>query len=316
MVRALIAFQAAYNYLDVLAEQPYADPVTGARALHQALLDSLDPALGTESSDYYARYPRREDGGYLSGLVHACRTALATLPSYSAVAPATRTATERIVEFQSLNLATGQGDHEAFAGWARAETPPGTDLRWWEAAAAGGSSLGVYALIAAATAPVVDPREVRAIEDAYFPWIGALHSLLDHLVDSAEDAACGQRDLIDYYATTEQAAERMRALAERAAGAARALPDRDRRHTIVLAAMAANYLSEPGAAAPGAAPIAGSVSATIGGLMAPSLLVFKARRLAGRLRRARLERLRGSSSTHPRAVADKRDPAVALRLGR
>lgn len=315
MVRALIAFQAAYNYLDVLAEQPYADPVTGARALHQALLDSLDPALGTESSDYYARYPRREDGGYLAELVHACRTALATLPSYSAVAPATRTATERIVEFQSLNLATGQGDHEAFAGWARAETPPGTDLRWWEAAAAGGSSLGVYALIAAATAPVVDPREVRAIEDAYFPWIGALHSLLDHLVDRGEDAACGQRNLIDYYASPAEAAARLQGLARHAASAARELPE-SRAHTILLAGMAANYLSEPGAAAPGAAPIAGSVSATIGGLMAPSLLVFKARRLAGRLRRARLERLRGSSSTHPRAVADKRDPAVALRLGR
>ncbi len=46
VLRAAVAFQAAYDYLDVLAEQPQADPVAGTRALHQALLDSLAPAPG------------------------------------------------------------------------------------------------------------------------------------------------------------------------------------------------------------------------------------------------------------------------------
>ena len=265
-------------------------------------------SAGAESPDYYASYPHRVDGGYLSGLVATCRTALGTLPSYAAVATAARRATERIVEFQSLNLDTAQGGHDAFARWARAQTPAGVDLEWWETAAAGGSSLGVYALIAAATAPAVDADEVHAIEHAYFPSIGALHSLLDHLVDRGEDAASGQRNLIDYYATTERAAERMRALAQRAAGAARSLPDRDRRHTIVLAAMTANYLSDPAAAAPAAIPIAREVTHAIGGLMRPSLLVFKARGLAGKLASA--------SRVHPlerRTVSDHPAATVALR---
>jgi tetraprenyl-beta-curcumene synthase len=328
-VRAMVAYQSTYNYLDVLAEQPYADPVAGARGLHQALLDALDPTLGTDSQvlrtdredgrrprggrvgtgspDYYARYPQREDGGYLAELVQACQTALGTLPSYAAVAPAALRASERIVEFQSLNLAVDQGDHEELARWARTEAPLKTELEWWEAAAAGGSSLGVYALIAAASAAVVDAGEVQAIEDAYFPWIGALHSLLDHLVDRSQDAAIGQRNLIDYYATPEQAAERMRALARRAAGAARALPQGDRRHTIVLAGMAANYLSDPGASAPEAAPIAQDIRAAIGGMVGPALVVFKARRLAGRPEHARLERFRGSSSAQPGRLGHERD---------
>ena len=327
VVRGLVAYQSTYNYLDVLTEQPSADPVAGGRGLHQALFDALDPAgcvdgwvgtespgAGTESNgaapDYYADYPQREDGGYLAALVLECATALATLPSYAAVAPATRRATERIVEFQSLNLATDQGDHEEFERWARNETPPGTDLQWWEAAAAGGSSLGVYALIAAATAPVVDASEVQAIEDAYFPWIGALHSLLDHLVDRVQDAAIGQRNLIDYYCTPAEAALRMQMLAERATGAARAFP-RGRSHTIVLAGMAANYLSDPGALASGAAPIARNIRAAIGGMVGPALLVFKARHGA-----AALARLPRRGALQRRAALDARDAPVALRLQR
>jgi tetraprenyl-beta-curcumene synthase len=368
VVRAVVAFQQAYNYLDLLAEQPQADPVAGARGLHQALLDALDPAVpgalstpgaaldpaaagtlstpgaaaldltgrvgtgapgrvgtgapglvgtgtsgqvetgspgrvGAGAPDYYARYPQRDDNGYLTELVAACRTALATLPSYAAVAPATRRATERIVEFQSLNLSEAQGDHDAFARWAHAQTPPGADLQWWETAAAGGSSLGVYALIAAATAPAVDAAEIRAIEDAYFPWIGGLHSLLDHLVDRSEDAACAQRSLIDYYASQAQAAERMQALAERAASAARGLPA-GRAHTVILAGMAGHYLSHPEASGSAARPVAHAVRTAIGGLTGPALLIFKVRRVAERLAASRGSR--GESvEKHATSVSDR-----------
>ena len=40
--------------------------------------------------------------------------------------------------------------------------------------------------------------DVEAIEGAYFPWICALHSLLDRLVDVAEDERAGQRNLLSY----------------------------------------------------------------------------------------------------------------------
>jgi tetraprenyl-beta-curcumene synthase len=308
VVRAAVAFQAAYDYLDVLAEQPQADPIAGARALHQALLAALDPALGSdtlgagtgsraveqpEQPDYYASYPQREDDGYLAEIVETCRAALATLPSYAAVAPAARRAAERIVEFQTCNLSKSQGDHDALAQWAGAEIPPGTDLRWWEAAAAGGSSLGVHALIAAAADRALAPEEAQGIERAYFPWIGGLHSLLDHLVDRTQDAAVGERNLIDYYSSPQEAAVRMQTLAERAAEAARALP-RGRRHAIVLAGMVGYYLSDPQAATPEAKPIARKVRAAIGGLMGPTLLVFKARRVTRLARdwRAPMARLR------------------------
>lgn len=317
VVRALVAFQSAYNYLDALAEQPYADPVAGARGLHQALLDALDPhapvgvgSPGGRQPDYYADYPQHEDGGYLAALVRDCRAALATLPSYAAVAAAARVATERIVEFQSLNLSRTQGGHDAFEVWARANTPAGADLRWWEAAAAGGSSLGVYALIAAAADPFVRAQEIGAIERAYFPWIGGLHSLLDHLVDRGEDAASGQRNLLDYYSSPAEATTRLHELARGAASAARGLPE-SRTHTILLAGMAASYLSEPGAAAPDAEPIAGGVRAAIGPLMGPALLVFKARRMADGLADAAGILGRGGQTAE-----EERGSRIALGVGR
>jgi tetraprenyl-beta-curcumene synthase len=312
LIRAAVAFQAAYDYLDLLAEQPQADPVAGARGLHEALLHALDPTgwVGTESRagghpdfDYYAQYPQRADGGYLAELVDACRTALATLPSYAAVAPATRRAAERIVEFQSLNLSESQGDHDAFARWARTEIPPGTQLEWWEAAAGGGSPLCIYALIAAAADLDVDAGEVEAIERAYFPWIGALHSLLDHLVDSRHDAASAQRNLIDYYSSPEEAAVRIEMLAERAVRGARSLP-RGRQHRIMLAGMAGYYLSDPEASGPEGRAIAGSVRAAIGGLITPTLLVFKVRRVASRLAGF----ARATSRSTPWAMSPDRGP--------
>jgi tetraprenyl-beta-curcumene synthase len=317
--RAMTCFQAAYNYLDMLGEQPCADPVANGRRLHGALL----AALGTESEhlDYYehcleleaggvgrgdggfehradndcraggvereAGALQREDGGYLREIVDSCREALATLPSYPLIAPAALRAAGRIVEFQSCNTGDRselgrRGDLMALERWGRAHTPPGEDLRWWETAAAGGSSLGVFALIALAAEPCPDGSEaatlaaVAAVQDAYFPWIGALHSLLDNLVDVAEDRATGQHSLIGLYASPLQAAARMGRLAERSLRAARSLPEA-RAHTLVLSAMASFYLSTPEAATPAALPVARAVLGALDGPADLAMLVFRAR---------------------------------------
>lgn len=272
--RAMMCLQAAYNYLDVLGEQPSSEPAANGRRLHQALLVALDP--GASHLDYYAHSPQREDGGYLRELVDSCRAALAALPSYPAVAPAALRAAERIVEFQSCNTGERQGDLQALERWARAATPPGSNLRWWEVAAAGGSSLCVYALIALAAEPELDEHAVAAVADAYFPWIGALHSLLDNLVDETEDRATGQHSLIGAYSSPREAASRMRRLAERSQRAAASLPG-GREHTLMLAAMASFYLSTPEASAPQALGITRAVLDTLDGAAAMAMVVFRAR---------------------------------------
>jgi tetraprenyl-beta-curcumene synthase len=279
-VRALVAFQTAYNYLDALAERPSADPLRNGRRLHEALLVALDPSAA--HVDYYLHHPQREDGGYLAELVDTCRSAFLTLPSHDAVSGAAWAAAARIVVFQSLNLTHEQGGHDALERWARYQTPAGSGLDWWQTAAAGGSSLAVYALIAAAGKADVQPSDAAGIEGAYFPWICALHSLLDSLVDVEEDERAGQRNLLSYHASQQQAAFAMKMLAQRAMAAARGLPEAPR-HGVILTAMATYYLSSPEASRPDARATVGKLTATLGPLVGPALLLFKARRLAARL---------------------------------
>jgi tetraprenyl-beta-curcumene synthase len=279
-VRAMACFQGAYNYLDMLTELPNTDPEANGRLLHRALLVALDP--GAPHLDYYELHHLGEDGGYLVELVDGARAALAELPSYGAIAPAALRGAERIVAFQSCNTGEVQGDYLALERWARASTPAGTGLRWWETAASGGSSLGIYALIAAAAQPRVESAEIEAIEAAYFPWIGALHSLLDNLIDAAEDYATGQRSLVGCYASSLDAATRMGLLAERSLAATATLP-RGRGHALILAAMASFYLSTPEASAPAARPVARAVLRALGEPSQLAMLVFRSRLLARRL---------------------------------
>jgi tetraprenyl-beta-curcumene synthase len=282
LTHALGSFQAAYNLLDMLGEQSSADPVADGRRLHEALLCALDP--GASPLDWYEFHPHRDDGGYLNGLLAECQRALDGLPSYDAAASLARSAAARIVAFQSLNLSESQGDHAALEQWAQAATPAGSGLRWWETAAAAGSSLPVYALLAAAAEPRLDEREAQAIERAYFPWIGGLHSLLDNLIDKHEDEAAGHRSLIEYYGP-ERASQRMRWLTEQALEAAQELP-RANGHLVIAIAMIGSYLSVPEARAPELEPVRSAVLGACGPLVRPTLTVFKLRDLASRARPA------------------------------
>lgn len=282
--RAASAFQCAYNLLDILGEQPSPDPVRDGRRLHEGLVYavSIPPTPGGDSIarlDWYEHHPQRDDGGYLDAVLDECRAAFVALPSHETVGPWARAAAERIVAFQSLNLSEAQGDHEGLERWAARATPAGSDLRWWETAAAAGSSLAVHALIAAAAEPRLTEGEAQALSQAYFPWIGCLHSLLDNLIDKREDEAAGHRSLLEYY-DPRRAAERLGALTRRARNAAAEIPH-PRRHTVMLTAMIANYLSSPEARKAELLPSRAAVMAGAGPLIRPALAVFAIRRLSG-----------------------------------
>lgn len=275
VIRALVAFQAIYNYADLLAEQPSEDPVGNAADVHQALLMALDPS--GESSVHGSHLAGgRVDRDFLAEMIAACETASWQLPSYGTVASTACRAAERIVAFQSLSLGR-QGELES---WADRQAPAGAGFAWWEVAAGAGSSLSVHALLAAAASPGLTATDVATIDAAYFPCIGALHSLLDSLVDELEDSATGQLRLLDCYPSREQATVSLQQLAARALTAARELPSGPH-HALLVMAMSCSYLGAPEASSSGADQIARQVRASLGPLARPMLLVFKLRRLAG-----------------------------------
>lgn len=277
VVQALVCSQAMCDYLDVLCEQPNRDPVANGYALHDALLDAV-AAPGLRDPDYYRHHPHREDGGYLRALIDGVRNALALLPASDGVAAPLARAVKRIASYQALNHCEVHGSYQPFEHWARGEGRSCPDMRWWEAGAGAGSTLSLHVLVGVAADPRIHRSDISAIDDAYFPWIGALHSMLDSLVDRGEDLAMGVRGLIDYYLSVEEAASRMQTITREAITRARSLP-RGRRHALIVAAMTSFYLCDLRRSdARLASEVVPSIMQELGGLIAPNMAVLRLRR--------------------------------------
>jgi tetraprenyl-beta-curcumene synthase len=271
----LVRFQAAYDYADTVAEQPADDPIANSHQLHRPLIDALN--LSCKQANYYEYSRLQDDGGYLAALTDSCRIAFQEMPSRALVQRSATHAASKIVTYQSLNHDTDSKTHDKLALWARRETPLGVDLRWWETSAACASSLTVLALLSAAASPTLSARHVSEIEGAYHPWIGALHTLLDSLVDWSEDERAGQPNLLDSYSTPSELETRMQMLARRSRQAVRSLPNAAR-HEVVLAAMVGVYVIAPGARSRRTQNVADRILEEVDDLASPVLLALRARR--------------------------------------
>lgn len=275
LTRLLVGLQSIYDFADTLMEQPNEHSSANAKQLHDAILAALQPTR--PHTDYYARHAHRDDRGYLTRLIDICRAATSLLPGYPLVTDAVLRNAQRIVAYQRYINSQPKNGHPAFANWARRETPGGSDLRWWETGAACGSSTAVFALLAAAANPRLTRSKVELIEATYWPWVGALHTLLDSTIDRAEDIATGQHSLVAHYASPGDMAERMQLLTLEAMRRAGGIGIE---HRLILAGMTSLYLSDEQAWLPAARPTAEGVLDTVGGLAAPAMLVLRARRLA------------------------------------
>jgi tetraprenyl-beta-curcumene synthase len=300
VVRAAVAYQALYDFVDTLAEWPVPTPLANGQRLHQALLAALDPAR--PHVDYLEHSGMGDDGGYLLAMIETCRRSLAELPGYEAARGPALRATERMIVYQSLNHDPADANHRLLSDWAHRLTPPSAGMRWWEAAAGAASSLGVFALIAAAARPGLTEAEADALEFAYFPWIGSLHVLLDSLIDRASDLRTGDHSLVESYEDAEEMAERLGSIAEHAVRSAGELRQ-GVHHTLILAAMASFYLSRPAATDTVNGPATARVLRELGPPAMPAMAVLLARRRVARAlgapKRARYRRGGGRTDLIP-----------------
>jgi tetraprenyl-beta-curcumene synthase len=274
VARLLVGYQAAYDYADTLMEQPCDSPAANGRQLHSSLVAILAP--GQPHPDYYRYHECDRDGGYLARLVDGCRAVVAQLPAYPPMASKIIQSAERGIEYQCRISLSTEKDHPMLREMAT-RAVPGNSLRWWETWAAYGSSLLTLALLAATADPTTTEHRTDAIEALYWPWAGALHSLLDCLIDRADDAAGGRPNLLDLYASPRETAERMGILASESSRLA-ALAGNE--HRLIVAGMASLYLADAQAWVPASRPASERILNAVGEMAAPSMLILRARRLA------------------------------------
>jgi tetraprenyl-beta-curcumene synthase len=279
LLRLLVAFQVALDYLDTISEGLTAASLAHGFQLHRALVEALDP-LGPVS-DYYAHCPWLDDGGYLASLVMACRRSCAELPGYACIRPRVLRASRRLAVQVINHDALPAHRDAALAAWADREYAACTEASWFELTAAASSTLGLFALLALAADQDVDPSDVVEVEAAYDLWISAACTFLDSFVDQADDALTGNHSYISHYPSPEAAAERLQEIVFESARRARALR-RGTRHALIATGMVSMYLSKDSARDPALRDDARAILAAAGSLPRIQLPIMRImRRLHG-----------------------------------
>ncbi|MDQ6818656.1 MAG: tetraprenyl-beta-curcumene synthase family protein [Actinomycetota bacterium] len=243
LICLIVAVQTISDYLDNLCDRSTSLDPTDFRALHEAMLDAV--TADGEVHDYYRHRRERADGGYLADLVRTAQRALTALPGYGAAAPVVLDSVTRYCDLQVHKHARPDERAQRLVAWSAAPRAKlETELAWWEYAAATGSTLGVFALFAAALDPGLSPPAAEAIQAAYFPWICGLHILLDYLVDEEEDRREGDLNFIAQYPSRIEAYARLELFRYRADQASRGLPNAAF-HRLVVHGLIGMYLSDP-----------------------------------------------------------------------
>ncbi len=246
-VSFIVAFQTISDYLDNLCDRVGVTDDAAFFGLHQAMAAAVDP--GCRIADYYHGYPYREDR-YLSALVAACQAQVRRLPAYRAVAEPMQNFVRHYTCLQAYKHMPASVREEHLRQWAVTLQSEYPNLEWWEIAAAVGSTLGIFLLLAAAQTPDLSPAEVNELTQSYFPWVCGLHILLDYYIDAAEDRRHGDLNLVSYYSSPEQMAGRLAYFVQKSFSHTDGLCAKEFHHSVIRGLLAL-YLTDPKAGGAG-----------------------------------------------------------------
>ena len=241
LVDFAVALQTLSDYLDNLCDRSWPSRPSAMARLHAAMVAAVGTAgPGGERVAGLASQARQDP--YVRQLVVACQDCLRELRDYPSVESLNRRLARLYGQMQARKHAPAGGRRRLLVRWFLRHAARVPQLSWWEYAAACGSTLPIFALTAAsAAAPGVAPR---AILGAYAPWVGALHILLDYLIDLEEDRRARELNFAACYGRPERARARIRWLYDRCRALVPSLPDGSF-HRLVVAGLPALYLTDP-----------------------------------------------------------------------
>ncbi|PKN35605.1 MAG: DUF2600 domain-containing protein [Deltaproteobacteria bacterium HGW-Deltaproteobacteria-19] len=240
-VRFIVAYQTISDYLDNLCDRSTSQDPEDFRALHESMPQALVP--GSVRTDWYRLHAERDDGGYLADLVRTCQEALRRVPSYGAIAPGLLRLEGLYGDLQVHKHVRLDERLPRLLSWFESHRNGVPDLRWYEFAAATGSTLGIFCLVSSAFRENFPAERAGQVEKALFPWVQALHILLDYLVDQEEDRQGGDLNFCSYYSGEADMLDRMKWLFLRAEEAVRALPEAPF-HRMIIRGLLGIYLAD------------------------------------------------------------------------
>ncbi|WP_434512004.1 tetraprenyl-beta-curcumene synthase family protein [Desulfitobacterium sp. AusDCA] len=242
MIEFIVAYQTISDYLDNLVDAADVQDEKAFAQLHLAMTEALDSEAVV--SDYYAEYPYQEDGGYLEHLVRTCQANLKDLPSYPVVKKSLIELASLYSSLQTYKHLSLEEREKKMLSWIEPHLKEYPNISAWEFAAASGSTLGIFCLVAAAHRPGLTGEEVCRLKQAYFPWICGLHILMDYFIDYVEDRETEQLNFVQYYKSILEREERLVLFLKESTQHARYLTY-PKFHQTVVEGLLAMYLSDP-----------------------------------------------------------------------
>lgn len=282
VIKALVAYEILYDYLDGLTELPSLAPIRDGQQLYRALSDALVAPPQAETNDYF-HYFLTSDGGYLEELVSTVRESLTSLPSYRCIVPLALRAAGRCAEAQTRAHAVSHLGTAQLEQWAKRETDKWRFPLGWRGFLAGAASsiLTVHALITIAAAQSVSCREAASLDSLYLST-AVLSTLLDGLVDYEADQHAGRHSYLRYYPDTDLLAEDLAGAAREAIAISRSLRCGPH-HAMTTVGVVAYYLSAPGGKSNYAHRATIRLQEELSPLLTPTLAVMRAWRAAKRI---------------------------------
>jgi tetraprenyl-beta-curcumene synthase len=280
-VRAIVALEVLYDYLDGLTESPADEWPDDGHVLFTAFTDAVTPAAPA-LGDYYRHHSRRCDSGYLQALVASVRDALDELPATEIVAEVMQRSAARGAEAQTRIHAASLSGAGPLERWARMHAA-GTPLQWREyVAGAACSVLAIHALIATAADKHSTTAQAEEIDRIYLS-ISVLPTILDSLIDYEQDMRAGRPGYVQYYGDRRALCGRLASVIDDAVERAGRAPH-GAHHVMTLVGVVAYYTSAPSARSTFARPVTESVERRLRPLITPTLAVMRTWRAAKRLR--------------------------------
>lgn len=181
------------------------------RRLYNCFSCAVDPSRSTSCSpgnlSKAASDQKKEPVSSLC-LSDQCRLQLAVLPSYPLVASKFKKYMQLYIDLQSFRHYPARIREGYLKTWSNYYLKRYQEISCWEFCAASDSLLGIVAMYASAANPKLTPKDIRLLDEACFPWLCGLDSLLNAYI-CARFSQSENLNFTSYYKNLKTCEERI-----------------------------------------------------------------------------------------------------------
>lgn len=220
---------------------------TAVRALYGCLACAADPSKSGTCAIIHSQKNSPAPGKRTDKQAcfsDQCRLQLAILPSFKQAAPKIKKYMQLYIDLQSYRHYPASVSKESLKNWYSSYLIRYPEISGWEFCAAADSFLGIAAMYAAASRPGTTAEEITLLDEACFPWLSGLCSLLDATIHLRTDGNTDNLNFISYYKNMKECEERILFFAENAEKACLKLKDSSL-YIRLIRTITALYLTDP-----------------------------------------------------------------------